>query len=72
MGFIRPAGRRRTILQLILFCLLLFPLGGCVLTKVVTVPMRVGALVVSIVPVTGNAAHDAIDEAAEAIDAVPL
>ena len=47
-------------------------LNGCVLTKVITVPMRVGGAVVSIVPVVGDMAHDAIDEAAEQIDDVPL
>jgi len=47
-------------------------LNGCVLTKIVTVPMRLGGAVISIVPVAGNSAHDAIDEAAETIDAIPL
>lgn len=47
-------------------------LSGCVLTKLVTVPMRVGAAVVSIVPVLGNPAHDSIDTAAETVDKVPI
>ena len=47
-------------------------LNGCALTKVITVPMRVGGAVVSIVPVVGDMAHDAIDEAADQIDDVPL
>jgi hypothetical protein len=47
-------------------------LSGCVLTKLVTVPMRVGAAVVSIVPVVGNPAHDSIDTAAAAVDKVPI
>ncbi|MEE8313247.1 MAG: DUF6726 family protein, partial [Myxococcota bacterium] len=38
---------------------------GCFVTKVVSVPMRVTGAVVSIVPVVGNTAHDAIDEAAD-------
>jgi hypothetical protein len=46
--------------------------NGCVLTKLVTVPMRVGAAAISIVPGAGNAAHDAVDEAAEIIDDVPI
>jgi len=54
-----------------LFLLLLF-LNACVLTKVVTVPMRLGGAVVSIVPVVGNTAHDVIDESAEQIDNIPL
>jgi len=58
--------------KLLLFlCVLLF-LSGCVLTKVVTVPMRVGGAVISVVPVAGNTAHDAIDKAAETVDKVPL
>ena len=47
-------------------------LNGCVLTKVITVPMRISGAVVSVVPVVGDMAHDAIDEAAEQIDDVPL
>jgi hypothetical protein len=46
--------------------------GGCVLTKVVTVPMRLGGAVISIVPGVGNTAHDAIDKAAEKVDDVPI
>lgn len=51
---------------------LLSMLSGCVLTKVVTVPMRIVGGVVSVVPVAGNTAHDAIDEVAEQVDDVPL
>lgn len=47
-------------------------LQGCVLTKVVTVPMRLGGAVISIVPGVGNTAHDAIDSAAETVDDVPI
>lgn len=57
------------------WCVLFFSLlllNGCILTKVVTVPMRLGGAVVSIVPVVGNSAHDSIDEAAELVDDVPL
>ncbi len=47
-------------------------LQGCVLTKVASVPMRVGGAVVSIVPGVGNSAHDAIDTAAEKVDDIPI
>ncbi len=47
-------------------------LQGCVVTKVATVPMRLGGAVVSIVPGVGNSVHDAIDGAAEAVDEVPI
>ena len=51
---------------------LLLLLNGCVLTKVVTVPMRVGGAVVSAVPVVGNTVDGAIDAAADEIDQIPL
>ncbi|MCH9646321.1 MAG: hypothetical protein K0U08_06735 [Proteobacteria bacterium] len=47
-------------------------LSSCVLTKVVTVPMRVGGAVISIVPVVGEEIDEAIDDAADVIDAVPI
>jgi len=56
-------------------CLITFSVGllqGCVLTKIASVPMRLGGAVVSIVPVMGNSAHDAIDEAADVVDEVPI
>ncbi len=43
--------------------LLLLGLSGCFLTKVATVPMRVGGAVASVVPVVGNPVHDAIEAA---------
>ncbi|MDY6845056.1 MAG: DUF6726 family protein [Thermodesulfobacteriota bacterium] len=54
------------------FLILIVQLCGCVLTKVVSVPMRVGGAVVSIVPVVGNTADDAIDKIADTVDEVPL
>jgi hypothetical protein len=45
---------------------------GCVLTKIVTVPMRVAGAVISIIPVAGNTADAAIDEAADAVDKLPI
>lgn len=47
-------------------------LSGCFLTKLVTVPMRVGGAAISIVPAVGNTAHDAIDTAAEVVDELPI
>lgn len=47
-------------------------LQGCVLTKIASVPMRLGGAVVSIVPGVGNSAHDAIDKAAEGVDDIPI
>jgi Family of unknown function (DUF6726) len=59
-------------LRLFVLLIALLPLNGCILTKVVTVPMRLGGAVISIIPAVGNSAHDAIDEAAEIVDDVPL
>jgi hypothetical protein len=47
-------------------------LHGCVFTKIVSVPMRLGGAVVSVVPGVGNTAHDAIDKAAAGVDALPI
>lgn len=58
--------------RLMVLLLLALLLQGCVLTKVVSVPMRVGGAVISIIPVAGNTAHDAIDTAADAVDDLPL
>jgi hypothetical protein len=43
-----------------------------VLTKLVSVPMRLAGAVVSIVPVAGNVVNDAIGRAANAVDDVPI
>ena len=56
----------------IFIVLLALSLQGCFLTKVVTVPMRVGGAVLSVVPVIGNVADTAIDTTADVIDLVPL
>ena len=59
-------------LKLFIALLFILQLSGCFLTKVVTVPMRVGGAVVSVVPVVGNVADSAIDTAADAVDTVPF
>ncbi|MDA3785479.1 MAG: hypothetical protein PF568_01065 [Deltaproteobacteria bacterium] len=59
----------KTALMLVVVALMV---SGCFLTKVVTVPMRLGAAVISIIPVAGNTAHDAIDQAADIVDEVPI
>ena len=58
-------------MKLITVLMLALVLNGCVLTKVVTVPLRVGGAVVSVVPVVGNAADAVIDTTADAIDLLP-
>lgn len=63
---------RRVIGRLALLFFVGISLSGCVLTKIVTVPMRVAGAVVSIIPIAGDTAHEAIDEAAEIVDELPL
>ncbi|CAK8715754.1 Lipoprotein [Candidatus Electrothrix aarhusensis] len=58
--------------NILLLATLLPLLSGCFLTKLVTVPMRMSGAAISVLPVVGNTAHDAIDEAAEVVDNVPL
>lgn len=69
-----PDHREMLVKRLRLLALLLCvaPLGGCVLTKIVTVPMRVVGAVTSIVPVVGNTVHEVIDEAADVVDEIPI
>jgi hypothetical protein len=43
-----------------------------ILTKLVSVPLRLVGAVISIVPVAGNVVNDAIGEAANAVDEVPI
>ena len=63
---------RLVMYQLALSGLIVVFTSGCLLTKIVTVPMRLVGAVVSIIPVAGNTAHDVIDEAAETVDEIPL
>ena len=69
--FVSKKGRL-IIFQLVLFSFIAFFMSGCLLTKIVTVPMRAVGAVVSIIPIAGNTAHDAIDEAAEMVDELPF
>ena len=45
---------------------------GCVLTKAISVPLRVGGAVISVIPVVGEDMDDAIDKAADTIDDIPI
>ena len=57
--------------RVVLVCLVILS-SGCYATKVVSVPMRIVGAVTSVVPVVGNTTHDAIDEAADMVDDIPL
>jgi hypothetical protein len=60
------------VIQSTIVIILAALLSGCVFTKFVTVPMRVGGAVISVVPVAGNVADAGIDAAADVIDTVPF
>ncbi|MBW6521820.1 MAG: hypothetical protein K0A99_12570 [Desulfoarculaceae bacterium] len=60
------------VLRRVFPLIVLLMLNGCVLTKIVSVPMRLGGAVISIVPLVGNTVHDSIDEAADLVDDLPL
>ena len=76
----------KSITRMTVIALLVSMLSGCVLTKLVTTPMRLvgsaGTVVgsaLSIIPVTGNAINDVfrdlntrIDEVADRIDDIPI
>jgi hypothetical protein len=55
----------------LLILLMLFSYG-CVVTKVVTVPLRVGGALISVVPLVGEQMDEAIDKAADTIDDIPI
>lgn len=60
------------LLKLLIVLFFVIQLSGCFFTKVVTVPLRVGGAVVSVVPGVGNAADSVIDTAADGIDLAPF
>ncbi len=59
-------------IKLLVMLMMLTMLTGCLFTKLVSMPIRVVGAVISIIPVVGNTAHDAIDKAADIIDEVPI
>jgi len=58
--------------KLLVFVLISLYLSGCVLTKVVTVPMRVMGSVISVIPVVGDGIDKVLDQSADIIDAIPI
>ena len=53
-------------------CFNSFYLSGCVLTKVVTVPMRVTGSLISVIPVVGDGMDEVLGQSADVIDAIPI
>jgi hypothetical protein len=58
--------------KLLVFVLISLYLSGCVLTKVVTVPMRVMGSVISVIPVVGDGIDEVLSQSADIIDAIPI
>ena len=58
--------------KLLVFVLISLYLSGCVLTKVVTVPIRVTGAVISVIPVVGDAIDEVLGQSADVIDAIPI
>jgi hypothetical protein len=58
--------------KLIVLTFVAFYLSGCVLTKLVTVPMRVTGSVISIIPIVGGPIDSFLDSSADIIDTIPI
>ena len=58
--------------KLLLLSLIVLYISGCVLTKVVTVPMRITGSVISVIPVVGDGVDAILDATADMIDAIPI
>ena len=58
--------------KLLLLSLIVLYISGCVLTKVVTVPMRITGSVISVIPVVGDGVDGILGATADAIDAIPI
>ena len=58
--------------KLLMFVLISLYLSSCVLTKVVTVPMRVTGSVISVIPVVGGGIDEVLSQSADFIDAIPI
>ena len=58
--------------KLLVFVLISLYLSGCVLTKLVTVPIRVTGSVISVIPVVGDGIDEVLEQSADVIDAIPI
>ena len=58
--------------KLLVLALISLYLSGCVLTKIVTVPMRVTGAVISVIPVVGDPIDDILGYSADVIDNIPI
>ena len=58
--------------KLLVLALISLYLSGCILTKVVTVPMRVTGSVISVIPVVGDVIDEVLGQSADIIDTIPI
>ena len=58
--------------KLLVLALISLYLSGCVLTKLVTVPMRVTGAVISVIPVVGDPIDEILGYSADVIDRIPI
>ena len=58
--------------ELLVLALISLYLSGCILTKVVTVPMRVTGSVISVIPVVGDGIDEVLGQSADVIDSIPI
>ena len=58
--------------KLLVLALISLYLSGCVLTKIVTVPMRVTGAVISVIPVVGDPIDEILGYSADVIDRIPI
>jgi hypothetical protein len=72
LGFEMMKIRNAWLRAVVVIVVALGLLSGCVLTKVVTVPMRVVGAVASVVPVVGDAVDETIEQVADGVDEIPL
>ena len=56
----------------LLLGLIVLYISGCVLTKLVTVPMRITGSVISVIPVVGDGVDEVLGASADVIDAIPI
>ena len=57
--------------KLFIICIVAIFISGCVLTKLITVPLRVSGAVASGVPFVGNQIDEVVDKSADLIDELP-
>ena len=60
--------RQLYFLKIFFILMLVGLLCGCLITKTVTVPMRVGGAAISVVPVVGNTVDKAVEVVADTVD----